>query len=66
MGLGKKFLKDDLAEIFLSVFDLLNQNTAIQRVATDGYLEDVQTNVLTRYFMLTCTYRIRHFKVGQQ
>ena len=33
----------------------------ITRNVTETYIEDVQTNDLTRYFMLTFTYNLRNF-----
>ncbi|MEM9672030.1 MAG: TonB-dependent receptor [Bacteroidota bacterium] len=63
MSLGKKFLKDRRGELELSVFDLLKQNQSIHRNVTEAYLEDIQTQVLQQYFMLTFTYQIRHFKI---
>jgi hypothetical protein len=61
-ALGYKFLKDQKAEIRLSVNDILEQNTSISRNTTETYIEDVQTNLLQRYFMLTFTYNIKVFK----
>lgn len=61
MAVGKKFLKDQKGELKLSVFDLLKQNQAISRVATETYIEDVQNDVLQQYFMLTFTYKLRNF-----
>jgi hypothetical protein len=61
-GLGYKFLKDQKAEIRFSVNDILEQNTSITRNTTETYIEDVQTNVLQRFFMLTFTYNIKVFK----
>lgn len=61
MSAGKKFLKDQKGELRLSVFDLLKQNQSISRVATETYVEDVQTQVLQQYFMLTFSYRLRNF-----
>ncbi len=58
---GKKFLKDQKGELKLSVFDLLKQNRAISRTVTADYIEDLQTEVLTQYFMLTFTYKIKNF-----
>ena len=55
-----KFLKK-LAEVKLSVFDILNQNNSISRTVTETYIEDTRSNVLNRYFMLTFTYNIRKF-----
>ena len=50
-----------LAEVKLSVFDILNQNNSISRTVTETYIEDTRSNVLNRYFMLTFTYNIRKF-----
>ncbi len=61
-ALGYKFLKDKKADLRLSVFDLMNQNTNISRNITETYYEDVQTNSLQRYFMITFTYTIKHYK----
>ncbi|WP_290795681.1 TonB-dependent receptor [Flavihumibacter sp. UBA7668] len=61
MGIGKKFLKDQKGELRLSVFDLLKQNRSISRTVAANYIEDNQTQVLTQYFMLTFSYRIKNF-----
>ena len=52
---AKQLFKNKRGEIRLSVFDLLNQNTSLVRNVTDNYVEDVRTNVLKRYFMLSFT-----------
>jgi translation initiation factor 1 (eIF-1/SUI1) len=61
MGVGKKFLKDQKGEIKLSVFDLLKQNQSITRTITESGITDVQNQVLTQYFMLTFTYKLKNF-----
>lgn len=61
MGVGKKFLKDQKGELKLSVFDLLKQNKSISRTINDNYIEDVQSQVLQQYFMLTFTYKLKNF-----
>jgi uncharacterized membrane protein YgcG len=60
-ALAFKFLKDNQAELRLFVFDVLNQNQNIQRNITETYIEDTQTNILQRYFMLTFTYNIKSY-----
>ncbi|WP_035727737.1 outer membrane beta-barrel protein [Eisenibacter elegans] len=62
MGIGKKFLAGQAGELRLTVFDLLGQNNSIARNVTDVFIEDVQNQVLTRYYMLTFTYNLRKFK----
>lgn len=61
VSLGYKFMKNDRAELVLSVNDILKENTNISRTATETYIQDARTNVLQRYAMLTLTYDIRHF-----
>ncbi|RYY41012.1 MAG: hypothetical protein EOO08_03565 [Chitinophagaceae bacterium] len=57
-SIAKQFLKGKQAELKLSVNDILNQNQSITRNTGTNYVEDVQTNVLQRYFMLTFTYNL--------
>ena len=61
-GLGYKFLKNQQGELRFSVFDMLGQNQSITRNITEIYIEDIQSNLLQRYFMLTFTYNIKVFK----
>ena len=60
-GIGYKLLKDKQAELRLTVYDLLNQNNSISRTNTDSYIQDSQTNVLNRYYMLTLTYNFKKY-----
>lgn len=59
--IGYKFMKKDAAEIKLSAFDILGQNTSISRTVSETYLEDVETTVLQQYFMVSFTYTLRAF-----
>ncbi|MFT2009832.1 outer membrane beta-barrel protein [Pontibacter sp. 13R65] len=61
MSISKKLFEEEQGEISLSVNDVLNQNNNIRRNVTELYVEDVQSNILQRYFMLTFTYSLRHF-----
>lgn len=65
-SIGRKLFKDKRGEIQLTVFDLLKQNTSVQRNVTEVYIEDVQTQVLQQYFMLTFTYQLRNFGQAPQ
>lgn len=60
-AIGKKIFKKQAGELKLSVFDLLKQNQSIVRTINSDYFEDVQTNVLQQYFMLTFTYKLKNF-----
>ena len=61
MAVAKKILKGQKGEIRLAVFDLLDQNQSITRNVSETYLEDVITQVVKQYFMLTFTYNLRNF-----
>ncbi|NJK94079.1 MAG: outer membrane beta-barrel protein [Bacteroidales bacterium] len=58
---GKKFLKNNAAEIKLSVFDILNQNKNISRTVTASTIQDSRTNTFPRYFLVMFTYNLRRF-----
>jgi hypothetical protein len=58
---GKKVFKNQRGEIKVTAFDLLKQNNSISRNIMDGFIEDVETQVLQRYFMLNFNYNFRHF-----
>lgn len=60
-GINYLFLKDEKGQLKLSVYDLLNQNISVSRVTRENYIQDNQTTVLRRYFLLTFTYNIRNF-----
>lgn len=61
-GIAKLFLKKKEAELRLTVFDLLNQNRSISRNIEQNYIEDVRTQVLDRYFLLSFTWHLKRFK----
>jgi hypothetical protein len=61
LDFGYRFLPERKGELKLTVFDLLNQNTSIERNVTDIYIENERTEVLKQFFMLTFTYNLRSF-----
>ncbi|MES2800016.1 MAG: outer membrane beta-barrel protein [Bacteroidota bacterium] len=60
-AIGYKFLKEKQMEVRLSVFDILNNNNSITRNVTNIYIEDVESNVVNRYVMLTAVYNLKKF-----
>ncbi len=62
LAIGKKVFKNERGEIALSVNDILGQNRSISRNVTETYVEDLQTNALQRFIMLSFTYNLRHFR----
>lgn len=65
VAIGQKFLKNQMGELKLSVFDLLKQNRSITRNVTASYIQDVNNQVLQQYFMLTFTYKLKTFGKGK-
>lgn len=63
IGLARQLFKNKQGELKLQVFDLLNQNKSIVRNITETYVEDVQSRILRRYFLLSFTYNLRKFGV---
>ena len=61
MDIGYRIPPSNKTELKLTVFDLFNQNASISRNVTDVYIEDVRTQVLRQFFMLTVTYNLRRF-----
>lgn len=53
------FLKEKRAELGLSAYDLLGQNTNVTRVANQNYIESMESNNIQRFFMLVMTYYLR-------
>ena len=47
--------------ISLKAFDLLNENNNTTRIFGDSYMLDTTTNTLSRYFMLSVSFRLQHF-----
>jgi hypothetical protein len=60
-GISRQFFKNKQGELKLSVYDLLKQNSSIIRNVADTYVEDVQSQVIRQYFMLSFTYNLRKF-----
>ncbi len=61
-SITKQIFKNKSGEIKFYMFDLLNQNQSITRSVSSNYIQDVQTKVLTHYFMVSFTYNLRKFK----
>ncbi|WP_066838536.1 outer membrane beta-barrel protein [Rufibacter ruber] len=61
MSLSKRVFKSQKGEISLSVNDVLGQNVSVSRTLSDAFVQDVQSTVLQRFFLLTFSYNIRSF-----
>jgi len=65
-GIGRKFLKRNNAEIRLTLYDILKQNTSLSHSMNDNYISDSWTNTIERYAMLTFSYRFNSLSQQQQ
>ncbi|WP_349664254.1 TonB-dependent receptor [Cellulophaga lytica] len=61
--LAYSILKDN-GTISIKAYDLLNQNTNARRIATGNYIQDSQSTVLQRYFMLTFSWKFNSLGSG--
>jgi len=64
-GINYLFLKEKKGQLRLYVFDILKQNTSAFRFVRENYIQDIESNTLTRFFLITFTYNIREFKGGK-
>ena len=64
--LSYQFLRNQAATISLNVYDILGQTKNINRNVTASYIEDMRYNSLTRYGMVTFSYRFNTFGKGKQ
>lgn len=58
-----QFLNKKQATAFIRAYDLLHQRSNLSRRVTTNYIEDVQSNMLTDYFLVGFSYRFN--TVGQ-
>jgi hypothetical protein len=65
-SLAYQFLSGKKASIGVTVHDILKQTKNVNRTITANYIEDSYYNSLTRYAMLTFSYRFSTFKKGQE
>ena len=63
-SVGFKFLEQNAAEIKLTVFDILGQNNSINRMVDDTFVQDVRSNVITRFAFVTFSYNFRSFRTS--
>ncbi|PWT97751.1 MAG: hypothetical protein C5B52_13375, partial [Bacteroidetes bacterium] len=61
-SLEKEIFKKKNGFIRFSGFDIFKQNSNVSRQVSGNFITDTRTNRLTRYFMLSFTYRLNRFK----
>lgn len=61
-SLGKKFLKNNVAELKVGAYDILNQNKSYFHTVNASYTRDTWTNAYKRYFLVLFTYNLKSAK----
>jgi hypothetical protein len=62
--LSKRVFKNKQGTIKLSIYDILKQNKSYSRTTTDNYMEDLHSNTLGQFVMISFMYRFNSFKGG--
>lgn len=63
-SISYQFLRNRQATIMLKAYDLLQQKQNISRSITANYIQDREFNTITRYFMLSFSYKFQSFAKG--
>ena len=65
-SLAYRFLPDQSLTLTVKAYDLLQQRSNIRRNITATYIDDTMYNSLTRYFMVTLSWKFNTFGQGNQ
>ncbi len=65
-SISQQFLRSKALTLAVKVYDLLNQRNNIRRNVTANYIDDIEYNSLSRYFMVTLSYRFNSFGKGNE
>lgn len=60
------FLRSQNATVSLKAYDILNQKSNIRRNITANYIDDTEYNSLSRYVMVSFSYRFNTFGAGNE
>ena len=63
-GLSKQIFKNKRGTIKISIYDILKQNKNYTRTTTDNYVEDLRSNTLGQFAMISFMYRFNSFGSG--
>jgi len=64
--ISQQFLRSKALTLAVKVYDLLNQQNNIRRTITANYIDDIEYDSLSRYFMVTLSYRFNTFGKGKE
>jgi hypothetical protein len=66
MSVAKKLMKNNAFEIKVTAYDILKQNKGINRFIGENYFEDVRSNVVPRFFLLSVCYNFNRMGSRQK
>lgn len=64
-SISQQFLRDRSLTLSIRAYDLLDQSNMINRNVTANYIDDTDYNSLSRYFMVSVSYRFNSFGKGK-
>ena len=65
-SISYEFLRSKALTLTVKAYDLLQQRSNIRRNVTANYIDDQSFNSLTRYFMVTVSYKFNTFGKGKE
>lgn len=65
-SIAYQFLRNRQATVSLRAYDILGQRSNVRRTTTEAYTGDSRYNSLTRYVMVSFSYKFNTFGKGQQ
>lgn len=65
-SISQQLLRNKSLTVSVRVYDLLNQVNNIRRSISANYIDDTETNALTRYFMFSVSYKFNTFGKGNE
>lgn len=64
-SISQQFLRSKALTLSVRAYDLLNQRNNIRRNVTANYIDDIDYMSLSRYFMVSVSYRFNTFGKGK-
>lgn len=61
MEITRYVFKNNRGSIGLSIFDILNKNTGVQRIADQNAIQETRSNIIGRYGMISFKYKLNKF-----
>jgi hypothetical protein len=66
VSFAKKIFQKNIVELKFTIYDILKQNDGINRIIGENYFEDVRSNVVPQFFMLSAGYNLNRFGINKK